>query len=176
MKDGARCVNFAYKHRVRHCSEKSIIWQRQFAINRTAFAKDTTDVVFGIKKAFVAMYMELWAGFRDSTAPSLKRTSEYRSQILGKERKRAANLSRVDTLKAEDFAVPSQVWFDVKSNMTCFACLQDASDHMFPCGHGFCEDCTKDFGTVIQHMRHTLQNGSFCALSLGSNDITARLT
>ncbi|OAP64551.1 hypothetical protein AYL99_00523 [Fonsecaea erecta] len=143
MDDGTRCVNYTYNHD-RHQSEKCLIWNG--SIDRSGFEKETSDVVAGIKKAFNCFYSELWK----SSSPTLERTSSLRRRILGNDREPTnPPLTRVGTFSSEDFRQPTALWSTVRSNMTCFACLQYAPDHVLPCGHGFCEDCVKDFGTVL---------------------------
>ncbi|KIW92734.1 uncharacterized protein Z519_06582 [Cladophialophora bantiana CBS 173.52] len=147
MDDGTRCVNYAYNHE-HHESGKNLIWKG--SIDRSSFGKEMSVVVADIKKAFIDFYSELWNVSAQHGAPTLERTSAYRRRILGRERSLPdAPIARVGTLRSEDFDKPDGVWSTVKSNMSCFACLQYAPDHVLPCGHGFCEDCIKDFGKVL---------------------------
>lgn len=162
MDDDTRCVNYAYNHGLRHCSEKSLIWNGP--IDRTGFEKDAAELVAAIRKAFIAMYSEIWSG----GTPELRKISEYRRQILGHERPTPIKeIGRTQTLVCSDFNVPSRAWADVKSNMTCFACLQYAPDHVLPCGHGYCEDCVKDFSKSLPHGKYYYDLGKcvFCGSS-----------
>ncbi|OQU96994.1 hypothetical protein CLAIMM_02999 [Cladophialophora immunda] len=143
MGDGTRCVNHAYNHD-RHQSEKCLIWNG--SIDRSAFEKETSDVVAGIRKYFNCFYSELWK----ASAPTLESSSALRRRILGNDHDPTnAPLTRVVTFNSDNFSRPTAVWSTVKSNMTCFACLQYSPDHVLPCGHGFCEDCVKDFGEAL---------------------------
>lgn len=155
MGDGTRCGNFAYNHD-RHQSEKGLIWVG--SMDRSTFEKEGADVVSSIKKAFISFYSELWDVTAQFGAPTLDATSAYRRRILGRERASVvAPLVRVGTLRAEDFVKPDQMWSTLQSNMTCFACLQYAPDHVLPCGHGFCEECIKDFGKLCPQRSYHYQ-------------------
>jgi hypothetical protein len=153
MDDGTRCVNYVHNHAMQHCSEKNLIWNGP--IDRSSFAKADSDVVSAIKLAFIAMYSELYAGSRNQTRPNLETISQYRCTILGRERSvPSIPITRVATLKVAQFVNRNDAWSSAKSNMSCFACLQYAPDHVLPCGHGFCGDCIKDFGTVSPQQRY----------------------
>lgn len=148
MEDGTRCVNYVYNHAMQHCSEKNLIWNG--SIDRSSFEKADSDVVLAIKHSFIAMYTELYAGSRNQIRPKLQDISQYRRVILGHTRSISSMSSvPVRNLKAVDFVNQNAAWFSAKSNMSCFACLQSGPDHILPCGHGFCEDCVKDFGTIF---------------------------
>lgn len=148
MDDGTTCVNYAHNHAMQHCSEKNLIWNGP--IDTTGFAKAKSDVVLAIKRSFIAMYQELYAVPRNQNRPMLHDISRYRRVILGHTRRKPLTPSvvRVKTIKAADFTHRNDIWVSAKSNMSCFACLQYGPDHVLPCGHGFCEECVKDFGTV----------------------------
>ena len=47
-------------------------------------------------------------------------------------------------------------WDGTKSNKSCFACLQGVSDHVLPCGHGYCEQCVREFGTPSEKYESAL--------------------
>jgi hypothetical protein len=66
-------------------------------------------------------------------------------------------VSLLGILKAADFINRNAAWLLAKSNMSCFACLQYGPDHILPCGHCFCEDCVKDFGTVSPQQSYHYQ-------------------
>ncbi|EXJ60918.1 hypothetical protein A1O7_05071 [Cladophialophora yegresii CBS 114405] len=147
MGDGTRCVKFAYNHDC-HESEKTLIWKGD--IERSCFEKDVTDVVEAVRKAFIDLYSELWDVSAQRGSPTLQSTAAFRRRILGRERTSPIPpLARVPTLRSQDFDRVDPIWSELKSNMTCFACLQYAPDHVLPCGHGYCEDCVKDFGKVL---------------------------
>lgn len=148
MEDGTTCVNYAHNHAMQHCSEKNLIWNGP--IDKSGFAKAKSDVVLAIKRSFIAMYTELYAVSRNQTRPMLHHISRYRRVILGHTRRKPLmpDIVRVGTIKEADFAYRNDVWVSAKSNMSCFACLQYGPDHILPCGHGFCEECVKDFGTI----------------------------
>ncbi|KAI9781874.1 MAG: hypothetical protein M1839_005668 [Geoglossum umbratile] len=40
----------------------------------------------------------------------------------------------------------TNIWKQLRSNKTCFACLKEVPDHVLPCLHTFCETCVRDFG------------------------------
>ncbi|OCT45695.1 hypothetical protein CLCR_01405 [Cladophialophora carrionii] len=147
MGDETRCVNFVYNHD-RHQSKNGLIWTGP--IDRSCFEKDVTDVVEGVRKAFIDLYSELWDVSAQRGAPTLESTAAFRRRILGRERTPPIPpLTRAPTLRSQDFDRVDPTWSDLKSNMTCFACLQYAPDHVLPCGHGYCEDCVKDFGKLL---------------------------
>lgn len=172
MGDGTRCVNYQYNHGSHHCSasEKKLIWKGAFDFS--AFAKDTLDVINGIRRAFIGIYQEVYSGSgrtQERNKPSLDTLCDYRRRFLSRERAvpsptSTPRINRRATLKAEDFVEPNQVWRSLKSNMSCFACLQYPPDHVLPCGHGFCEECVKDFGQVssTQRYHYTLKECVLC--------------
>jgi hypothetical protein len=147
MGDGTECVNFVYNHD-RHESKKGLIWSG--LIDRSGFEKDVADVVGEVRTAFIDLYQELWDVRAQHGAPTLDATSAFRRRILGRERSSPNRpLARVPTLRSQDFDRVDPIWSNLKSNMTCFACLQYAPDHVLPCGHGYCEECVKDFGKIL---------------------------
>lgn len=56
-----------------------------------------------------------------------------------------------------------------RSNRSCFACLQDAPDHVLRCSHALCAKCVKDFGITHETRRHcyVLQGCPLCGTGFG---------
>jgi hypothetical protein len=55
------------------------------------------------------------------------------------------------------------MWQRMKSNKTCFSCLQSVPDHVMPCGHVYCEECVKEIGRPSSDYESTIVV-SDCAL------------
>lgn len=107
------------------------------------------NIIKKVHRSFGSMYEELYA---QEKKPSFDDMKLYRSKILGYERDMTASGSSAQP--SAQHTVPSEYFLRAKSNKTCFACLQAAPDHFLPCGHGFCNDCVKDFGKTSEYARY----------------------
>lgn len=164
MGDGTRCINYGETHASQHCSEKNQMESGN--IDSSDFEKNEFHIIDSIQVAFINMYAELYSkpGGPSGNKPSLAQMKAYRHRILSRERPSdPIPVSRAPTIKCEDFINPNSVWMTAKSNMSCFACLQATPDHVLPCGHGFCEECIKDFGDPLLARKYHYEIGE-CVL------------
>ena len=122
----------------------------------------------GIKRHFIDGYKKLYSTKdRDTVlrAPASSDVAAFRKDVLG-----SYTLRRTTTDIPDDPKASLSFWDRAKSNSTCFACLQSAPDHVMPCGHGFCDKCIKDFGTVDSscRYRYILDQCVMCLQSFGN--------
>ena len=170
LNDGGRCTNVG-SHHPNHCSESGTLHRGTF--DSSEYHEDCTATIEAIKRYFIAGYKELYSTQdRDPVlrTPLASRVAEFRRNVLGSE-----SLRRAGTDIPQDPQASMSFWGRAKSNSTCFACLQSAPDHVMSCGHGFCDECVKDFGTVDESCRYQykLDRCVLCLQDFGINPKTA---
>ena len=144
-----RCIVVGTEH-PDHCSTKNIRVPGGF--DASEYREHHTATIDRIRTFFKDWYTRLFT--TESRQPVLRTQhsvglSQLREEILGEER-----LRRSDSLSIGDPLVGISFWSQLKSNKTCFACLQFAPDHILRCGHGFCEECVKDFGLKSERYQY----------------------
>lgn len=121
-KDGGQCIKKRPTHEFEHCDEKG---------NRTPGIFDDSrrlslDTISLIHNSFINQYWELCASkdgvFTLPTPEQAKRQREVNMQPY------------------------KNWWKHLRSNKTCFGCLQEVPDHMLECGHAFCAQCVQELG------------------------------
>lgn len=107
------------------------------------FQEDPSETIFKIGRTFIHAFNWLCSGPASGSVLKLaprEEVSRYRAEVL-----------------ASDEMRRTQFWKHVKSNKTCFACLQLAPDHVLPCGHGYCETCIEEFGEPYPSIRYCIE-------------------
>ena len=130
---GLRCLTRRPGHE-EHCDEKGNRMAGRF--DPSEYQDDSTRTIQDVMGLFIATYKRLCA--REQEAPSLPhplRLVQEREAVL------------------EEFAT---TWKGIRSNKTCFTCLQSAPDHVLSCGHGYCPECVKEFGRKSQYYEYGL--------------------
>ncbi|KAJ5082778.1 hypothetical protein N7532_011821 [Penicillium argentinense] len=59
-------------------------------------------------------------------------------------------------------------WSDLRSTKTCFACLCRPPEHMMPCNHAICENCTVVFGERWAEAEYQTSVGILAILQFGN--------
>jgi len=144
-----RCIVVGTEH-PDHCSTKNIRVPGGF--DASEYREHHTATIDRIRTFFKDWYTRLFT--TESRQPVLRTQHsvglpQLREEILGEER-----LRRSDSLNIGEPLVGKSFWSQLKSNKTCFACLQFAPDHILRCGHGFCEECVKDFGLKSERYQY----------------------
>lgn len=161
--NGETCTIVNSIHRDTHCSTKGTRYKGLF--DSSEYQEDRTATIAAIRTNFILWYKELYST-KDREAvlrtPESSSVSDFRRSILSSE-----SLRRAGTRVSQDAKTWFSFWDRAKSNKTCFACLQAAPDHILPCGHGFCDECVRDFGALQANHRYRYALHS-CVLCLRS--------
>jgi hypothetical protein len=130
IEGGGPCINNRITHTHEHCDEKG---HRQNGYFDETQQLDS-NFLGKISATFVGYYKNLCReGHRVINLPSLEKSGKVRKSTLQK-------------YKA--------IWKMVRSNKTCFACLQAVPDHMLECGHTFCAQCVQEFGKKSEYIEY----------------------
>jgi len=130
IKNGGSCTSIKATHTHEHCDEKG---RRQ--IGGFDETQQLSPGFLGeISTRFVRYYENLCSESRGVfTMPSLEKSGKVRKAILQKY---------------------TATWKTIRSNKTCFACLQAVPDHMLECGHTFCAQCVQEFGKKCDYFEY----------------------
>ena len=119
---GSRCVQRGRQGHVQHCDANR---NRQPGVFTHSFDQ-RGETLEDIEREFISLYRHLCT--QSGASPSLP-TTEQSSQV-----------------RENVLAKAKEIWRVVKSNKTCFTCLQEVPDHVLTCGHGYCSRCIMEFG------------------------------
>ena len=117
LEKGSQCIVKGLAHE-HHCDLKGNRYRGSFAPTKDEY--DPLRMKLEILSHFAEYYRKL------IRLPNSSRIPEERGRLLSQ--------------GYDDF------WCNTKSNKSCLTCLQGVSDHVVPCGHGYCERCIKEFG------------------------------
>jgi hypothetical protein len=101
-------------------------------------------------------------------------TNQYTALCTGE--KGAFGLPKADqnrVMRQTNMQEYKQYWKYIKSNKTCFGCLEAVPDHKLKCDHCFCDQCVQELGRPSDHYEHgwVVDNCTLCQASWqdGSN-------
>lgn len=120
--EGGQCIKKRPTHEFEHCDEKG---NRSLGIFDDS-RRLRSDTISLIHNSFINEYWELCAN-KDGvfTLPRPEQAQRQRE-------------TRMQPYK--------DWWKQLRSNKTCFGCLQEVPDHMLECGHAFCAQCVQELG------------------------------
>ncbi|KAF2094251.1 hypothetical protein NA57DRAFT_80664 [Rhizodiscina lignyota] len=128
--DGTPCIVRRTTHD-QHCNERGT---RQPGVFTESYLKKDlqNDPLLQIRKEFVALY-ETTCGSTSHSGPILPSLSSFRQ------------------IRENTFREFISIWKHIRSNKTCFTCLQIVPDHVLPYGHVYCIECVKEFGKPSEY-------------------------
>jgi hypothetical protein len=141
--NGNRCISFASTH-IEHCYGELKVAGN---FDDSKYPVNLTQALESIEDKFTETYTKVY-----STDPGDVRTLPRRPLSTMREKLVALGLIKM-----------SDMWLRMKSNKTCFTCLQSVPDHVMPCGHVYCEECVKEIGRASTDYESTIVV-SDCAL------------
>jgi hypothetical protein len=139
--DQDRCIVVGIVH-PDHCNEKNV--RRPGDFDPSEYRGKRAKTIDTIRVYFKKYYTDLFTQSTGQLSLQLEhsaKVSKLRQDVLGTE-----ILRRSESLGSDDLVIGKSFWEQIKSNKTCFACLQFVPDHVLLCGHSLCEECMKDFG------------------------------
>ncbi|KAF2466166.1 uncharacterized protein BDR25DRAFT_317959 [Lindgomyces ingoldianus] len=142
FRDGAQCVARFLGHGDQHCDAAGNRSPGPFKSSRDKGGKLLDDIQWEFN----------WL-YRSLCTPQTQPRQLFGSDILNSDDSAPTfpTPEQARELRTEVLQQFTDIWKTLKSNKTCFTCLQNVPDHPMVCGHVYCTPCIQEFGRKCEY-------------------------